>query len=97
MKRHPLDQLARKVHYFGWYQKVLGRMRRSIQPLSAWVFVMLVLMSGSLYAPFPFKIFSKEVIYLEPGDPNSMSLHNSAPDIFRIESKINMSWKPEIL
>ncbi len=58
---------------------------------------MLVLMSGSLSAPFPFQIFSKKVIYLEPGDPNSMSLHNSAPDIFRIESKINMSWKPDIL
>ncbi len=97
MKRHPLDTLAKKVHYFGWYQKVLGRMRRSIQPSYVWAFVMLVLMSGSLYAPFPFKIFSKKVIYLEPGCPNNMSLHNSAPDIFRIESKINMSWKPEVL
>jgi hypothetical protein len=94
---HPLDRLSKKVHYYGWYQKVLGRMRRSIQPLSAWTFVMLVLMSGSLYAPNPFKIFSKQVIYLEPGDPNSLSLHNSDPETYRIESKIDMSWKPDIL
>ena len=72
-------------------------MRRSIQPLYVWVLVMLVLMSGPVYAPFPFKIFSKQVIYLEPGCPNNLSLHNSAPDIFRIESKIDMSWKPEVL
>jgi hypothetical protein len=94
---HPLDRLSKKVHYFGWYQKVLGRARRSIQPLYGWAFVMLVLMSGNLYAPLPFKLFSKQVIYLEPNNPSHLSLHNSAPDIFRIESKIDMSWKPDIL
>jgi hypothetical protein len=94
---HPLDTFAKKVHYYGWYQKTLGRMRRSIQPLSAWAFVMLVLMSGSLYAPFPFKIFSKQVIYLEPNNPNHLSLRNSDPETYRMKSKIDMSWKPDIL
>jgi hypothetical protein len=94
---HPLDRLSKKVRYFGWYQRVLGRMRRSIQPLYGWVFVLLLTSCTNLLAPLPFKVSDKQYIYLDPKDPGALSLANSDPDTYRIKSKIDLSQRPDII
>lgn len=97
MSQHPLDRLSRKVHYYGWYQKVLGRMKRYKQSSMPWIVIFLIILASSLYAPVPYRVMDREYIYLEPNDPNSIGLHNSDPDTFRIKTKIDLSLVPDIL
>jgi hypothetical protein len=93
---HPLNTFAKRVHYFGWYQKVLGRMRRSIQPLYPWAFVLLLTSCTSSFAPLPFKVSEREYIYLDPRCPSALSLKNSDPEIYRLKSKIDLSKVPDL-
>lgn len=94
---HPLNRFARQVEYAGWYQKVLGRMKRSIQPLYGWALVLLLTSCSNLIAPIPFQATDREYVYVNPRDPNGHSLANSDPDTFRFKSKIDLTKVPDII
>lgn len=96
-KMHPLDRFARRVEYTGWYQKVLGRMRVSIQPLYAWGFILLLTSCSNLIAPIPYLTTNREYIYLDSRNPSDLSLANSDPERYRIQSQIDLTKVPDIV
>ncbi len=93
---HPLDRLAYRVQYSGWYFGVVRRMQRLCQPVILWSGVLLITSCSHLHAPFPFKVTGREYIYLDPRDPSSISLANSDPSTFRLDTKIDLTKVPDI-
>jgi hypothetical protein len=97
MKNHPLDCLARQVHRFGYYQAVRARMKRRTQSRFLWVVILLLVTIGISIAPQPFKSSTREYVYVSAGDPSGLSLANSDPETFRVQSRIDLSLKPDII
>lgn len=60
--------------------------------------LVLVVSCTTGFAPIPYKVHDgRFFIYLDPKDPNSTSLKNSDPELYRLESRIDLSMKPDIL
>jgi hypothetical protein len=78
--------------------KSFRRMKRMTQSLSSVALLLILVSCTTGFAPIPYKIHDgRFFIYLDPKDPNSISLINSDPETFRLESKIDLSKVPDIL
>lgn len=97
---HTLNQFARCVEASGRKANQKARAKRFTQGLTSIAFLWLLVACQSAFAPIPFKIWQTQdpnIIWLDPKDPNSMSLRNSDPKTFRYRSTIDLSLKPDIL
>jgi hypothetical protein len=97
MRIHPLDKLALQIHQAGRHQAVRAKMKRSTQSRSPWILLLLLASMGISFAPHPFEVSPRAIVYVAAGDPSGLSLANSDPDTFRIKSRIDFSLKPDII
>lgn len=72
-------------------------MKRTIQPLYVWAFVLLLTSCNSLIAPIPFVATSRHYVYVDPRDPNDLSRANSDPGTYKTISKIDLTLKPDVI
>lgn len=95
---HPLNSFAKNVEKFGYRLQSLRRMKRMTQSLSTVALLWILISSTTGFAPTPYRVYEgRYFIYLDPKDPNSLSLINSDPETYRLESKIDLSKVPDIL
>lgn len=60
----------------------------------------MVLIGSSLkgICPVPLELHNKRYfIYLDPKDPNSRSLYNQEPELYRFVNKIDLTKVPDVL
>jgi hypothetical protein len=93
-----LNAFAKAVEQSGKRFYSIRYMHLFTQKVSPLIFLILLVGCTNGLTPLPFKIFEgRHFIYLDPKDPNDVSLRNSDPSTYQYRSEIDFSKGPEIL